>query len=85
MPSEGRLVSVAGGTYRNAGGIVDVTYVLDPTAAVCFVSAFHIQGGTVGPAGIAAIDCCRLQHIAEIQQGLSASHLTCPGPPADAK
>jgi hypothetical protein len=86
MPSEGRLVSVAGGTYRNGGGgIVDVTYVLDPGAALCFASAHEVQGGTVGPAGITVIDCCRLQHIPEVQRSLPALHLTCPGAPVDAK
>jgi hypothetical protein len=85
MPSEGRLVSVAGGTYSSGGGIVDLTYVLDPAATLCFASAHLVQGGSTGPVGIALIDCCRLQGIAEVQRSLPALHLTCPGTPTDAK
>lgn len=84
MPSEGRLASVAGGTYSSGGGTVDVTYVLDPAASLCFASA-HVVAGVVGPVGIAVIDCCRLQNIAEVQRAMPTLRSTCAEAPTIAK
>ena len=87
MPNQGRLASVAGGTYSSGGGTVDLTYVLDPAASLCFASTHVVAGlgASLGPLGIAVIDCCRLQNIAEVQRAMPALHLTCAAAPADAK
>lgn len=75
--AEGNLVSVAAGTFRNGGGVVNGTYVIDPGTGLCFFSAHIVFGGATGPAGMAAIDCCHLRKIPEVQAALPALRESC--------
>jgi len=75
--AEGNLVSVAAGTFQNGGGVVAATYVIDPTTSLCFFSAHVVEGGKTGPAGISAVDCCRLRNISEVRAALPALRESC--------
>lgn len=71
----GGLVSVAAGTYASVGGDVDLTYVADPTARLCFAST-HVIGDD--PLGLTTIDCCALRYVPEVATALPELATTCP-------
>jgi len=83
--AQGNLTSVAAGTYKTGYQIFELTYVVDPAAGVCFLSAestSSLEGGS-----ISAIDCCGLRRVPEVLAVLPTLRESCgesatPAPPA---